>query len=189
MASYNRTKRIAEEIKKVIKFCEENIELENHTYLTTFLLNLNFDTQNQIEKIILQSKEFYKNNRRPKYGYMTLTKKDENDIDGVCISSIYDEQDIDKDVLFKDAYANMYLAKNNKVLVVFLYYDKKDEIVKVFLRILSPLDYGARTTEILNLAEALRCKRGIKLESKKIGRNELCPCGSGKKYKRCCLLK
>lgn len=182
-------RKTPKEIKKVIKSCEENIELENHTYLTTFLLNLNFDTQNQIEKIILQSKEFYKNNRRPKYGYMTLTKKDENDIDGVCISSIYDEQDIDKDVLFKDAYANMYLAKNNKVLVVFLYYDKKDEIVKVFLRILSALDYGARTTEILNLAEALRCKRGIKLESKKIGRNELCPCGSGKKYKRCCLLK
>lgn len=182
-------RKTPKEIKKVIEFCEENIELENHTYLTTFLLNLNFDTQNQIEKIILQSKEFYKNNGRPKYGYMTLTKKDENDIDGVCISSIYDEQDIDKDVLFKDAYANMYLAKNNKVLVVFLYYDKKDEIVKVFLRILSPLDYGARTTEILNLAEALRCKRGIKLESKKIGRNELCPCGSGKKYKQCCLLK
>ena len=24
-------------------------------------------------------------------------------------------------------------------------------------------------------------------KSQKIGRNELCPCGSGKKYKRCCL--
>lgn len=23
----------------------------------------------------------------------------------------------------------------------------------------------------------------------KIGRNELCPCGSGKKYKKCCLMK
>ncbi len=23
----------------------------------------------------------------------------------------------------------------------------------------------------------------------KIGRNEPCPCGSGKKYKKCCLLK
>jgi len=23
----------------------------------------------------------------------------------------------------------------------------------------------------------------------KIGRNELCPCGSGKKYKKCCLIK
>jgi uncharacterized protein YecA (UPF0149 family) len=25
--------------------------------------------------------------------------------------------------------------------------------------------------------------------SKKIGRNELCPCGSGKKYKKCCMGK
>jgi uncharacterized protein YecA (UPF0149 family) len=25
-------------------------------------------------------------------------------------------------------------------------------------------------------------------QSKKIGRNEPCPCGSGKKYKKCCLL-
>jgi uncharacterized protein YecA (UPF0149 family) len=23
-------------------------------------------------------------------------------------------------------------------------------------------------------------------DEKKIGRNELCPCGSGKKYKKCC---
>lgn len=182
-------RKIPNETKKVINFCEENIELENHTYLTTFLLNLNFDTQSQIEKIILQSKEFYQKNRRPKYGYMTLIKKDENDIDGIYILSMYNEQDVDKEILFKDAYANMYLAKNNKVLIVFLYYDKKDEIVKIFLKILSSLDYGARTTEILNLAETLRCKREIKLESTKIGRNELCPCGSGKKYKRCCLLK
>ena len=26
----------------------------------------------------------------------------------------------------------------------------------------------------------------FKRSIKKIGRNELCPCGSGKKYKRCC---
>lgn len=24
---------------------------------------------------------------------------------------------------------------------------------------------------------------------KKVGRNELCPCGSGKKYKKCCMVK
>ena len=27
-----------------------------------------------------------------------------------------------------------------------------------------------------------------KREEKKIGRNEPCPCGSGKKYKKCCAL-
>lgn len=28
---------------------------------------------------------------------------------------------------------------------------------------------------------------GTKLSRQKIGRNEPCPCGSGKKYKKCCL--
>ena len=38
-------------------------------------------------------------------------------------------------------------------------------------------------------AEALRQKRisTSKTERRKIGRNEPCPCGSGKKYKKCCL--
>jgi uncharacterized protein YchJ len=27
------------------------------------------------------------------------------------------------------------------------------------------------------------------VRSDKVGRNESCPCGSGKKYKKCCLLK
>jgi len=29
----------------------------------------------------------------------------------------------------------------------------------------------------------------IRREGKKVGRNDPCPCGSGKKYKRCCLAK
>jgi preprotein translocase subunit SecA len=29
----------------------------------------------------------------------------------------------------------------------------------------------------------------VRREGKKVGRNDLCPCGSGKKYKKCCLLK
>ena len=38
-------------------------------------------------------------------------------------------------------------------------------------------------------AEGLRQKRisNAKTERRKIGRNKLCPCGSGKKYKKCCL--
>lgn len=177
------------EIKKIIEFCEKNTELENHTYLSTFLLNLNTDTLQQIEKIILQSKEFYKNNKRPKYGYMTLTKEDENNIEGVSISSIYSEEDINEEILIKDSYANMYLAQNNKVLSAFLYYNKDDEIVNINLKVLYLSDSKSRTSEVLHTAEYLRRKRGLKIESKKIGRNELCPCGSGKKYKKCCFLK
>jgi len=32
-----------------------------------------------------------------------------------------------------------------------------------------------------------KLKKGLPASVNKVGRNELCPCGSGKKYKRCCL--
>jgi len=35
-------------------------------------------------------------------------------------------------------------------------------------------------------APNLRGIPGGQAKSKKIGRNESCPCGSGKKYKKCC---
>ena len=35
-------------------------------------------------------------------------------------------------------------------------------------------------------SETLRKDTVVKVESEKVGRNELCPCGSGKKYKSCC---
>ena len=31
-----------------------------------------------------------------------------------------------------------------------------------------------------------RKKQPVRIASKKVGRNDPCPCGSGKKYKRCC---
>ncbi|WP_145362909.1 SEC-C metal-binding domain-containing protein [Stratiformator vulcanicus] len=40
-----------------------------------------------------------------------------------------------------------------------------------------------------------RVKRGVrvvhgeKLLEEKLGRNDLCPCGSGQRFKRCCLTK
>lgn len=111
-------------------------------------------------------------------GYMSLTQKDENGIDGLCISSVYSEDNVNEKNLVKNTYANMYLAKNNKVLSVFLYYNKNNEIIKLHLKVLSSSDNELKNLEILNLAEYLRNKRGLKIESKRIGRNELCPCGS-----------
>ena len=35
-------------------------------------------------------------------------------------------------------------------------------------------------------SETLRKDTVVKVESQKVGRNDLCPCGSGKKYKSCC---
>lgn len=63
------------EIKKVIDYCENNNYIEKHTYLTTFLLNLDSNTLSQTEKIITESREFYKNNDRPKYRIYDIKRK------------------------------------------------------------------------------------------------------------------
>ena len=63
------------EIKKVIDYCEKNNSIKNHTYLTTFLLNLDPNTLHQTEKIITESREFYKNNNRPKYRIYVIKGK------------------------------------------------------------------------------------------------------------------
>lgn len=63
------------EIKKIINYCENNNYIEKHTYLTTFLLNLNSNTLGQIEKIITESREFYKDHDRPKYRIYSIKGK------------------------------------------------------------------------------------------------------------------
>ena len=38
-----------------------------------------------------------------------------------------------------------------------------------------------------NVGRGLRIVHGDKELSEKLGRNDLCPCGSGKRFKKCCL--
>ena len=68
-------REVPSEIKKIIDYCEKNNSIRNHTYLTTFLLNLEPNTLQQTEKIIVESREFYKNNNRPKYRLYDIKRK------------------------------------------------------------------------------------------------------------------
>lgn len=47
---------------------------------------------------------------------------------------------------------------------------------------------GVTEDDIRTVLEEIREERvdPVKYEQKKVGRNDPCPCGSGKKYKRCC---
>ena len=46
-------------------------------------------------------------------------------------------------------------------------------------------DQAGATSEARKPAEAPKAETFIR-EERKVGRNEPCPCGSGKKYKQCC---
>ena len=49
---------------------------------------------------------------------------------------------------------------------------------------------NADRSDMIGLTDAVQkpTAQNIKIEGKKIGRNDPCPCGSGKKYKKCGLL-
>ena len=66
---------------------------------------------------------------------------------------------------------------------------KKDEVHNLFCYLLSNL--GVIIERTGNLAAVQEARKALSTFSKrkKIGRNDPCPCGSGKKYKKCCLGK
>ena len=81
---------------------------------------------------------------------------------------------------------------------------KKDTIEKLFAiqiakeQEVKEMKVERKQTFILSRGEAGQGAGGeteegkgvtVRREGKKVGRNDPCPCGSGKKYKRCCLLK
>ncbi len=68
-------------------------------------------------------------------------------------------------------------------------YNGAKELIYLDWRFIQTQDISAEELERLKeMAESIREKRIIKakVEFGKIGRNTPCPCGSGKKYKRCC---
>lgn len=69
-----------------------------------------------------------------------------------------------------------------------------EDLEKEFEQLLRELvEYNASVPKseqlLVNLDDGTVRKRTIRKSSPSIGRNEPCPCGSGKKYKKCCMEK
>ena len=97
----------------------------------------------------------------------------------------------DEELASDHAYAVMLLGKEEERLLLELNYDTDGNLLDATFSILRrdtiPAD---KLTKLEDLAETLRVRRIEKVEALgKIGRNQLCPCGSGKKYKKCCDLR
>ena len=71
-----------------------------------------------------------------------------------------------------------------------MYFDEKDQFYKLIYKKYTEEDILEDEMEKLRskgeqIAD-LRLKKYKSIYGKRIGRNQLCPCASGKKYKRCC---
>ena len=80
--------------------------------------------------------------------------------------------------------------KDPERYLIDLYFDDNDEFVKIQFERFTVQDIRSEEElEIKKLGEEIaerRLREYQQSHTGKIGRNELCPCGSGRKYKRCC---
>ncbi len=99
--------------------------------------------------------------------------------------------DRDKDLALDHALASMLVTQDKERLLLELTFDKANNIIDVNTSFISPENIPVTDIDRLKgLAETLRLKRIEKVKKLhgEIGRNNFCPCGSGKKYKKCCLV-
>lgn len=96
-----------------------------------------------------------------------------------------------KDFALDHARAAMLVAQDKERLLLELSFDATERLIDVNYSFLRLDDIPTFDVDKLKaLAERLRFTRIQKAKQLggKIGRNAYCPCGSGQKYKRCCLL-
>jgi len=164
----------ASDCKDNIKFLVQKIESikkESFSILSKFLLEFDCYTQNLIKEqieLILKSK------RTDFHLYI-----DEKDIGVVFVSeNIYDFNQLKKQC---ELYA--YERKIHNWFVVIIGEDFID-----FQKFYYKNKPSKSIEEKVKGLKEYRLQQTINVQ-KKIGRNETCPCGSGRKYKKCCLNK
>ena len=149
----------------------ENLNKESFSVLTSFLLSLDCYKQKSIKEQI----ELILKSIRTDF---TI------DIDKKNIGVVFVSKRIYRyDILQQQCKLYAYERKINNWFVVIIgsnfidfekfYYDNK---------------YNKLIEEKLEKLKQYRVQQKLKI-NKKIGRNDICPCGSGKKYKKCCLNK
>ena len=145
------------------------------------MISCDSDNLDKFELYIKDMIQFFKINNRCKY--MAVVIDNYLFIVSCCINSLNNEQQ-----LIRDCYANLKISNVEEAYATFIIYDKNENILNIKIIHLTKSDYQyLNDSEIGIIATHLKSKRkNLELPKRKVGRNEPCPCGSGKKYKKCC---
>lgn len=182
-ASKKPVQNIPKEVSEIIQILENDITLEN-IRLAHFLLDLSSDAKEdlgkQISYALCRQKELGRTVPISRFGEIKYC---------VFISM----PNIRPFTISEQLDYSYAAASRNETVPVFwisLEYDDTDILISAQGKNCFFSDLKGADIERLKNLGNLKAKDWIKLykqSHKKIGRNDICPCGSGKKYKFCCL--
>lgn len=175
---------IPQNFKEIINVLEMQAKRGFTKVVSTFL-DFDFKSRNEINNNLntLRVKQLNENRIIPLY------LNGENSITFMCKQD--GAQNFNKDEAIDYIIATMLNPVNNSRLGLFLDYNKDSELYNVDFEFIILDNISPEKIAELQPEADTRAARRIQLYKtqygiKKIGRNEKCPCGSGKKYKHCC---
>ena len=179
---YPLNQTVPERLLEVIQFLSTR-STKGRTQLCSYLLDLGGDWREQIAKSIDDelSKQPTSKRARPlsTHGDVRLTV--------FCWTEPWAPRNAKQAV--DHGHTIMLMTDEPDRLLLELSYDEAGNLINVHWQKLAPASLPEATTARLRAkAQKLRQTRVSTAKARgKIGRNQPCPCGSGKKYKKCCL--
>ena len=171
-------------LNEIIQYTNNNPNLKNITAIGC-LLDMSGNEKENLFNNIEMCINHYINTKKVKYAF--INKKSGSLIVLCCI---VDNANYDINVVYDDIYANMKITKSNQANIFFLFYNNDKLLTSIRYVLLTENDERYKSSIIDVIAEKIKENRFNKRINqngrRKIGRNELCPCGSGFKYKKCC---
>ncbi len=168
----------------------DNANIKNRVTMANFLLNFSQESKEQLSALVLSviKKQNYSKSMIP----ILSAGVGEDALRFTCFIN---QKNINKFTIKRKrdyTLASLYRDKNDDRYLIDLYLNQDNNIEKVLIQKFYKKDIlPHEESNIKKLSDELakeRCIKFKKNKKRKIGRNELCPCGSGLKYKKCCLL-
>lgn len=164
-------------IEEIIKFCDHNF-IHNSISMTNFIQDIcledKIELNNMIEKILYEN-DILEN---PKTIFMSGEYNLLVFIHKGLSRNIEEEK--------RQLLAVMKVSSIVDILELHLFFNSDVQLKDIEFNFFNINDVEFDEEEIMKLSNELKVQRLKRHMNKKIGRNEMCPCGSGKKYKRCC---
>lgn len=175
--------------QEIIKWLD-NANIRNRVTISNFLLNFSQETKELFSALVLST--INKQNTSKTMLPILASGLGKEALRFVCFVNQKNIKQLTLKRKRDYTLASLYRDKDNDRYLIDLYLNQDNKIEKVSIQRFYKKDILPQEIKVIKeLSDELakkRCNKFKETHKRKIGRNELCPCGSGLKYKKCCLL-
>ena len=173
--------------RKMISLLDESSN-DSKIRISNYLLDFSSEAKKSFSKQVVKTFEHQKATKRIRV--ITTTGKGKTDLHYSCFVSQPGIDMVSESEQLDYIWSSMLNNEEENRALIVLNFDDDMNLLNILTTFFKYSDIPTERKDELLLQGKIRAderfKRYVSEHGKKIGRNELCPCGSGKKFKKCC---